>query len=103
MLREKIIKIIQNDQYFNIIRITLDYIEIQSFNTQHCWIIRKLICQNAARYKLYHKHSIYKEYYHLQAENYYKINDIIEDIKKHDSWIISQSQNKEGVKKDLRS
>lgn len=95
MLREKIIKIIQNDQYFNIIRITLDYIEIQSLNTQHCWIIRKLIYQNAVRYKLYYKHSIYKEYYHFQADNYYKINNVIDDIKKHDSWIISQSQNKE--------
>lgn len=84
-------KMIQSDSYFKVVRITPNYIEFQSINTDQCWIIQKVNFQNGWRYRLYHKHSCETEYYHLHKDNCYNMKNIIKSIKSHDDWYLNQS------------
>lgn len=77
-----------NNCYFNILRQTENFIEIQSLNTKHCWIIKKQVCTSSYPIILYHKHTAATPYYH-KHRGYNKISKAIEEIKKHDTYVLS--------------
>jgi hypothetical protein len=73
------------DTYFEILRITEEYYELQSKNTGHLWIIKK---QCIGRYPviLYHKHSKKISYYHKQR-GVCTVSEAIKTIKEHDEYM----------------
>jgi hypothetical protein len=76
--------------YFTFIRSNEIFIELKSKNTGHCWCIKKISYINSKRIQVFHKHSFENPYYHKQ-KNTYAMKEAIEIIKKHDSYILSQS------------
>ncbi len=85
--RPKDIKLL-SDSYFRIIRITEAFIELQSVNTSHCWIIKK----HEGYMLLFHKHSKRDCYYH-KHKTIYSIKAAISEIKSHDSYVLNCSSN----------
>lgn len=73
--------------YFQVIRITENYYEIQSRNSKHCWIIQKSYSQDRRPVQIYHKHTIKTAYYHNHA---YAINvkHAVKLIKGHDDYVL---------------
>lgn len=74
-----------SDTYFKILQITEKYYELQSKNTGHHWIVKK-ICTGKYPVVLYHKHSRKNTYYHKQC-GVYTVTQAINEIKKHDQYI----------------
>ena len=83
--REK--RLIDNP-YFSVIRETDSFIEFQSKNTKHCWIIHRHSFQSSL-YPLiiYHKHTIKTEYYHKHWTTY-TVAQAISSIKNHDEYVL---------------
>lgn len=78
-----------NKQYFNMLRVADDYIEIMSKNTKHCWIIYKTKSFiDSKPIIIYHKHYKQVPYYHRHGVAY---NDLqaIEKIMSHDEYVLS--------------
>jgi hypothetical protein len=76
-----------NTNYFNILKTYDDFIEIQSINTKHYWIIKKQITYTRTPLVLYHKHSLLTPYYHKQSRAN-SINHAIQQIKSHDKYVL---------------
>lgn len=86
MLTSSEARMICNNRYYEIIRITQDYIELQSKLTGHCWIIQEVTFDDCRRVRLYHKHSREIEYYHMQKRNSYTVRQAHGVALKHDDW-----------------
>lgn len=69
-----------------IIRQSDDFIELQSMQTGHCWIIKKI--QSRRKIVLHHKHSLDAKYYHKQSE-FITVKQAIDEIKDHDIYILN--------------
>lgn len=76
-----------NTPYFQIIRHTDDFIEIQSRNTKHCWIINKSQYLDKAPILIYHKHTFKTLYYHKHGYAY-SVKSAIQSIKRHDAYVL---------------
>ncbi len=76
-----------DENYFDIIMETEDYIEFKSKNTDHCWIIKKIKYTNTKKMCLYHKHSIEERYYHQHYEAL-TVKQVIDNIKGHDEYVL---------------
>lgn len=78
-----------NSSYFRIIRETENYLEFQSKNTNHCWIIQKHSFESSKKHPIfiYHKHSPKTPYYHKHWECY-TVTQAIESIKSHDKYVL---------------
>lgn len=76
-----------SDSYFRVIRQTDDFIEFQSKNTCHCWIIKKTSSEIQTLIKIYHKHTPNTPYYHMQSSSR-TVTSAIENIKNHDQYVI---------------
>ena len=78
-----------NSNYFRIIRETENYLEFQSKNTKHCWIIQKHSFESSKKHPIfiYHKHSPKVTYYHKHWECY-TVFQAIESIKGHDKYVL---------------
>jgi hypothetical protein len=75
------------DPYFKVIRQTDDFLELQSRNTSHCWIIKKSLSDLPRIIYLYHKHTPNVPYYHKQCNNQ-TVSSAIKKIKDHDYYFI---------------
>lgn len=75
--------------YYDIIRVTDNYIEIKSKNTKHMWIISKPMpyIENKPII-IYHKHSQSVPYYHKHGYAY-NIYQAVNSIKSHDEYVLS--------------
>ncbi len=73
--------------YFQVIRITEDYYEIQSRNTKHCWIVVKFPVKDQRSVQLYHKHTIKTAYYHNHASTF-NVEHAVKLIKGHDDYVL---------------
>ena len=82
-----------NGNYFHVIRITDDYVEVMSKNTGHCWIIKQCLLGSDYPYLLYHKHKISTPYYH-KHQKVYTFLRAIQAIKSHDKFVISSEKQK---------
>lgn len=69
--------------YFNIIQICDIYIELQSNNTGHCWIIQK--CNGTVQ--LHHKRNSQDPYYHKQ-KRVFTVSKAIAAIMAHDEYVL---------------
>lgn len=77
-----------SSSYFTMIRQTEDYVEIQSKNTKHCWIIRKQSFSNTAPILIYHKHASSDSYYHKHRYSH-SVKSAIQQIKNHDDFVLN--------------
>lgn len=86
MFTLKDIKLLEQP-YFHVIRCTEEFYEIQSCNTNHCWIIQKIYSQDRRPVQIYHKHTIKTAYYHNHA---FAINveHAVKLIKDHDDYVL---------------
>lgn len=87
-----------NDFYFLVLREDERFIEIQSKNTRHCWIIQKQT--NSTNHKpviLYHKHHLKDPYYHKQYATL-TVKHAIQIVKEHDAYILAQRQRQDACK-----
>lgn len=75
-----------SNPYFELLKVTEEYYELQSKNTRHLWIIKKKSF-GYHQILLYHKHSHKKPYYHKQC-SLYTVKQAINVIEKHDSYIL---------------
>jgi hypothetical protein len=80
-----------SDRYFQSIRTYDDYYEIMSLNTQHCWIVRKVISNKEVRVVLYHKHRIDEPHYHLHRSYCRNVKQAVSSIKSHDEFVLRRS------------
>lgn len=76
--------------YFNLLRETESYLEFQSKNTKHCWIIYKHSFDSSKQHPIfiYHKHTIKTEYYHKHWECY-TVAQAVKSIKGHDEYVLN--------------
>ncbi len=88
MFHTKELRLVKNS-YFNVIRCVdeLGYVEVQSKNTKHYWIIRKLD-RNSSKYPyiLYHKHPG-QPYYHCHWKCY-QMAQGVNSIMSHDRYVL---------------
>ena len=68
-----------NSSYFRIIRETENYLEFQSKNTKHCWIIQKHSFESSKKHPIFIYHKHWECYTVFQA---------IESIKGHDKYVL---------------
>jgi len=87
MFSNKELSLIHN-RYFNIIKEIDNYIEFQSKDTKHCWIIHKHNFNDKMAIYIYHKHYIHIKYYHKHWQTY-TVKQAIESIIKHDSFVLN--------------
>jgi hypothetical protein len=74
--------------YFRVLRENEKYIEVQSINTKHCWIVQRKACLDQAPVCLYHKHSPSQKYYHKQCDNA-SVTSAVRKIMRHDEYVVS--------------
>lgn len=86
MFTQKDIQLLEQP-YFQVIRKTFDFYEIQSRNTRHCWIISKYPLPDPKPVRLYHKHTIKTAYYHNHACAFH-VEHAIRIIKSHDDYLL---------------
>lgn len=92
---------ILNDNYFKILRVAEDFIEFQSKNTGHCWIIQEMQMGQYS-YRLYHKHTLNTKYYHIHWHTY-RFRDAVKSIKSHDEYVLNtnhQSKSQRELKQN---
>ena len=73
--------------YFTVIRETDKFIEFQSNNTKHQWIILKNSFDSEKPVTIYHKHSKRIKHYHKHNETW-NVNRAILIIKGHDDYVL---------------
>ena len=83
-----------NDPYFQVLRETDQFIEVESVNTKHCWYVFKNTIEQHVTITLYHKHSRSKPYYHKQKVCR-TVTEAVEVAKSHDSYVLEQLRLKE--------
>ncbi len=81
-----------SNPYFQILRVTEEYYELQSKNTGHLWIIKKQFLRHP-HIMLYHKHSPQIPYYHKQCR-IYTVKQAVNIIEKHDRYILQTYESK---------
>lgn len=81
-----------SNPYFQILRVTEEYYELQSKNTGHLWIIKKQFFRHP-HIMLYHKHSSQIPYYHKQCR-IYTVKQAVNFIEKHDRYILQTYESK---------
>lgn len=87
-----------HDFYFLVLREEERFIEIQSKNTRHCWIIQKRSSlTNHKPVILYHKHHLSDPYYHKQYATL-TVKHAIQILKEHDAYILAQRQRQSACK-----
>ena len=74
--------------YFTIIREEENYIEVESRNTGHCWIIFKKTYDQDKPVVLYHKHRKTDAWYHEHWRTW-TVKAAVHSIKSHDSYVVS--------------
>lgn len=84
MFTSKDIRLCSNS-YFNIIKICETFIELQSKNTGHYWIIQK--CNKVIQ--LHHKHNCTDPYYHKQKK-VFTVEKAIVAIMSHDTYVLKR-------------
>lgn len=67
---------------------THNFYEIQSINTSHLWIIKKVYNCTSVKIHVYHKHSSNIPYYHRHLTTY-SVKKAVLLIKKHDIYILN--------------
>ena len=86
MFTQKEIRLLEQP-YFQVIRTTETFCEIQSRNSKHCWIISKAPAQDKRPVQLYHKHTIKTAYYHNHASAF-NVEHAVKLIKGHDDYVL---------------
>ena len=76
-----------DENYFDIIRETEDYVEIKSKNTDHCWILQKHHTDKKGKMYIFHKHYFNDKYYH-QHNKVVTVRQAINEIKRHDEYVL---------------
>ena len=79
--------------YFKKLKECDSFIGLQSKNTEHCWIIKKIYNQEKFPILLYHKHSIINPYYHKHSRTF-SVNQAIRQIISHDEYFINNKCKK---------
>ena len=82
-----------HDEYFNVIRETEQFVEVQSQNTGHCWSVFKNTIERSLKVTLYHKHKMTDQYYH-QHRICRTVAEAVEQIKSHDAYVLEQQELK---------
>lgn len=77
------------DPYFKIIRRELQYMEVESINTGHCWNIFKNQFDPICKVKLYHKHKNTDPYYH-EHRKCRTIAEAVQEIRRHDKYVLER-------------
>ena len=93
MLTNKDLWLISEGNYFNEIRKTENFIEVQSRNTGHCWIIQTVRMTGEMPVRLHHKHQREDRYYHLQ-QKVQCVRSALRQIKKHDEYVLKTNQRR---------
>ena len=79
------------NDYFAIIRIEENYIELVSNNTQHQWIVLKKSLDSNKPVTLYHKHTANIKYYHKHWETW-TVAMAVKSIKNHDTYVMKNRE-----------
>lgn len=82
-----------HDEYFDVIRETEQFVEVQSRNTGHCWDVFKNTIERSLKVTLYHKHKLTEQYYH-QHRVCRTVAEAVEQIKSHDAYVLEQQGEK---------
>ncbi|WP_167958554.1 hypothetical protein [Anaerosporobacter faecicola] len=83
--------------YFTIIREEEKFIELQSKNTGHCWMIFKKTYDRDKPVVLYHKHTANTDWYH-EHRNTCTVKNAVANIKLHDDYVLKHKEvEKNGI------
>ena len=82
-----------HDSYFQVIRETDQFVEIQSLNTGHCWNVFKNTFESPMVVTLYHKHKPQDSYYHKHRQCR-TVAEAVDQIKSHDAYVIEKDKQK---------
>ena len=88
--------------YFERIREEVQFIEVKSINTQHCWMIFKKVSPSDRPVTLYHKHHQKDPYYHKHYETK-NVKRAIENIKSHDRYVIENRKDEKICIKNIEN
>ena len=94
MFTNKDLRLIENDNYFKRLRKTEDFVEIQSRNTGHCWIIQKNKITGELPIRLHHKHRITDQYYHMHRKESC-VRSAVKQIQSHDIYVLNMKKGKD--------
>ena len=78
-----------HEDYFEVIRETDQFIEVQSVNTGHCWSVMKNTFERRQEVILYHKHRRTDEYYH-KHRTCRTVKESVDQIKSHDEYVLQK-------------
>lgn len=81
------------DDSFTIIRNEEKFIELQSKDTGHCWVIFKKTYEKDKLVVLYHKHTVNTDWYH-EHWNTCTVKSAIASIKAHDGYVLKYKEGK---------
>lgn len=101
MITKKHISILKQNNNYQIIRITDDYVEFCSRNTGHYWIIKKEPFEIQYPYTIYHKHKL-TDYYHRHRQNY-SFEKCLNNILAHDNYVLRVDKLKNNYKEKKKS
>ena len=101
MITKKHISILKQNNNYQIIRITDDYVEFCSRNTGHYWIIKKEPFEIQYPYTIYHKHKL-TDYYHRHRQNY-SFEKCLISILEHDNYVLRVDKLKNNYKEKKKS
>ncbi len=94
-----------HDPYFEVIRETDNFVELQSVCTGHCWNVFKNTFEAGNKITLYHKHNRKNKWYH-EHRTYRTVSEAVDQIRQHDAYVLEQAKNardREGVPPNIRS
>ncbi len=89
------------DDYFELIRIEDQFVEVMSKNTGHCWNVFKNTFEATMKVELYHKHGIEKPHYHKQR-TCLTVVDAVKTIKDHDEYVLERQKEKATLVSDKK-
>lgn len=89
MLTRRQISSLEKNVNYQVIRLTNEYVELMSHNTQQCWLIKKEPASLGLRYPytLYHKHRL-GDYYHRHWYAY-TFEKCIQCIDSHENYVMN--------------
>lgn len=91
MFTKKELSLIHSN-YFIIHKLIDDFVELQSINTNHLWIIKKLHRPNKYPIQIFHKHGQHIPYYHKHSTAI-SVYQAIQQIISHDNYVLLEYSN----------
>ena len=75
-----------HDPYFEVIRETDNFVEVQSGCTGHCWNVFKNTFEAGNKITLYHKHNRKDKWYH-EHRTCRTVSEAVDQIRQHDAYV----------------